>query len=217
MDSYQETAGLRAETLQRNSRSTAAALTVALVLSVIVNVLLTHRVRSLTDALSARIAGVQLKIGTTVPPITARRLDSQQEVIAYQSTNQPTVLYIFTPPCAWCARNMDNFKTLLDKEGGHYRFIALSLSDEGLAQYVAKNKLKTPIYSDLSTEVKKAYKLSGTPQTIVVSPEGRVLQTWMGAYVGDQKSQVEAFFHLSLPGLRTEADKVSRSSAAPAE
>jgi hypothetical protein len=51
-------------------------------------------------------------------------------------------------------------------------------------------------------ETLKAYKLRSTPQTIVVSPEGKVLQNWVGAYVGGQKSQVEAFFHVSLPGLR---------------
>jgi hypothetical protein len=48
----------------------------------------------------------------------------------------------------------------------------------------------------------KNYKLGSTPQTIVISPEAKVLQDWIGAYVGDQKSQVEAFFHVSLPGLR---------------
>jgi hypothetical protein len=71
-----------------------------------------------------------------------------------------------------------------------------------LAEYIAKNDLKLPIYSGLSDEAKHAYKLSGTPQTIAISPEGKVLQNWMGAYAGDQKTQVETFFHVSLPGLR---------------
>lgn len=143
-----------------------------------------------------------LKVGTAVPPIPAKRFSGQAEVISYQGTSLPTVLYIFTPPCSWCARNMDNLKTLLDKESSEYRFIALSLSDEGLAQYVTKNGLNLPVYAGLSTETRKAYKLGGTPQTIVISPEGKVLEDWVGAYVGDQKSQVEAFFHVSLPGLR---------------
>ena len=56
--------------------------------------------------------------------------------------------------------------------------------------------------SGLSPETLKTYKLGSTPQTIVISPEGKVLQDWVGAYVGDQKSQVEAFFQVTLPGLR---------------
>jgi len=97
---------------------------------------------------------------------------------------------------------MDNFKALVDQENSQYRFIAVSLSRHGLAEYVAKNDLNLPVYTDLSAETQKAYKLGGTPQTIVVSPEGRLLQNWGGAYVGDQKAQVEAFFNIKLPGLK---------------
>jgi len=144
-----------------------------------------------------------LPVGSQVEPIKATRLGGHQEVISYQNTSQqPTVLYVFTPPCSWCARNLDNVKALVDKESDQYRFVGLSLSEEGLAQYTAKNDLHFPVYSGLSTEAKQAYKLSGTPQTIVVSPEGIVLKNWMGAYVGDQKSQLEAFFHVTLPGVR---------------
>ena len=173
-----------------------------LVASVALNVILARRVQSFTHSQSVKASEMLLKVGILVPPITAKRLDGQQEVISYQGTNQPTVLYIFTPPCSWCARNVDNLKTLLDKERGQYHFIGLSLSENTLAEYVAKNDLKLPVYSGLSPETLKAYKLGSTPQTIVVSPDGRVLQNWAGAYVGDQKSQIEAFFHVSLPGLR---------------
>jgi peroxiredoxin len=179
-----------------------AALAGLLVVSVSLNVLLSRRIRRFEAIESRKLAGRLLKVGTTVPPIAVKRLDGHQEVISFQGAVQPTVLYIFTPPCVWCARNADNFKTLVDKEGGNYHFIGLSLSEQALAEYVAKNELKLPVYSGLSSETLTTYKLGSTPQTIVVSPEGKVLQDWVGAYVGGQKSQVEAFFHVTLPGLR---------------
>src|SRR5580704_456792 len=117
----------------RAPRREVVVITVALVLSVALNVVLGHKVRSLNHEQSARFADRVLKIGAVVPPIVAKRLDGQQDLISYQGTSELTVLYIFTPPCSWCARNMDNIKTLLDKEGGHYRFIGLSLSEETLA------------------------------------------------------------------------------------
>jgi hypothetical protein len=197
-----EASASQLEIPKRSLRTALAAVAVALAVSVTLNVLLARRVRSLTYARSASMAEYQLQVGSAVPPIAVKRLGGQKEVISYQGVNQTTILYVFTPPCSWCARNMDNFKTLLGKESGEYRFIALSLSDDTLAEYVAKNDLKLPVYSGLSMDTKAAYKLSGTPQTIVISPEGRVLQNWMGAYVGDQKSQVEAFFHVTLPGLK---------------
>jgi len=186
----------------RLSRTAFTGVIVALVVSVTLNVLLAHRLRNFTYPQAARIAKYQLKVGTTVPPISAKRVDGQPGVISYQGLEQSTVLYVFTPPCSWCARNLDNFKRLVDKESDQYRFVGLSLSEEALAEYVTKNELKLPIYSGLSPESTKSYKLGSTPQTIVISPEGKVLQNWVGAYVGDQKSQVEAFFHVSLPGLR---------------
>jgi peroxiredoxin len=203
MNRFEETLASALNAPRRPARGALAAIMVALVVSVALNVLLAHRVRSLTYARSATIAERQLKIGATVPPITAKRLDGRQDLISYAGTTRPTVLYIFTPPCSWCARNMDNLKTLVDRTSGEYRFVGLSRSEEGLAQYVAKNDLKLPVYSGLSKETQEAYKLGGTPQTIVISVEGRVLQNWMGAYVGDEKSQVEAFFHVTLPGIRS--------------
>jgi peroxiredoxin len=181
------------------SRTVVMAVVLALVASVTLNVMLAHRVRSSLDAQSAKFH--PLRIGAAVPSIAAKRLGGKQEVISYQSANQPTVLYIFTPRCSWCARNVDNFKALVNQEGDHFRFIGLSLSDEGLADYVAKNDLKLPIYSGMSAESREAYKFSGTPQTVVISAQGRVLQNWMGAYAADQKSKIEGFFHISLPGI----------------
>jgi peroxiredoxin len=204
MKSDDEPLGTEPAKPERGLRIAITASTVALIVSVVLNVALAHKVRSLIYGQSVRTADYKLQVGTSVPPIAAKRSDGQQELISYQGAIEPTVLYIFTPPCPWCARNMDNLKTLLDKEGGHYRFIGLSLSEEGLAEYVAKNDLNLPNYSGLSPETLKTYKLGRTPQTIVISPEGKVLQNWAGAYVGDQKSQVEAFFHVSLPGIRTD-------------
>jgi peroxiredoxin len=172
-----------------------------LCLSVALNVLLAHKVRDLRDSRRQMVDRL-LKVGTIVPSITAKRVDGQEEVISYEGTNEPTVLYIFTPSCVWCARNIDNFKTLVAREGGLYHFVGLSLSEQALAEYVAQNDLNLSVYSGLSPEALKTYKLGSTPQTIVISPEGKVLQDWAGAYVGDQKSQVEGFFHVSLPGLR---------------
>ncbi len=169
--------------------------------SVLINVGLAHRLRRFNHLVSATSEGL-LPPGTDVPSFRAVDLRGQPRTIVYNNESKPTVLYVLTPACSWCARNMDNFKALVDQENSQYRFIAVSLSRHGLAEYVAKNDLNLPVYTDLSAETQKAYKLGGTPQTIVVSPEGRLLQNWGGAYVGDQKAQVEAFFNIKLPGLK---------------
>jgi peroxiredoxin len=193
----------RTTELKSSRGSIAMAGILLLIVSVTLNVLLAHKIHSVIRFLPKEVSTSSLKVGTSVPPITGTRSDGQSYIIRYSGSDRPTVLYIFTPTCVWCARNMDNFKTMVDKEGSRYRVIGLSLSQEGLAQYLSKNELKLPVYSGLSDETKRIYKLSGTPQTIVISPEGKVLEDWVGAWAGDQKSQVEAFFHVALPGIQS--------------
>src|SRR5258708_1050173 len=77
-----------------------------LLASVTLNVVLARRVWSFNHSQSIKLSERLLKFGTAVPPITAKRLGGQQEVISYRDTNQSTVLYVFTPPCTWCTRNM---------------------------------------------------------------------------------------------------------------
>src|SRR6266852_4861010 len=181
------------------------AVIVALFLSVGLNVLLARKVRSLTYARPAMKADRLLKVGTTVPPIEAKRLDGQQDLIAYQGTNQPTVLYVFTPQCIWCQRNLENLKTLIKEKRGEYRFVGISLTDEGVGKYVTDKGLDIPIYTGLSMEARTTYKMGSTPETIAVSPDGKVVQVWGGAYVGEPRSQVESYFHVTLPGITAES------------
>lgn len=206
MHSLQTTSRVPTETHLGVSSGFVTSLIIALLLSVAFNILLARKVRLMIDAQSARVTEHILAVGSAVPPITSKRLGGHEETISYQGTNQLTVLYIFTPQCIWCARNIDNLKTLANERKGQYRFIGLSLSDENLEKYVQTNQLKFPVYFGLSAELKAAYKLSGTPQTMVVSSDGRVVQNWTGAYVGRQQKQIEAFFHINLPGLRQAAE-----------
>jgi peroxiredoxin len=178
-----------------------ALLTLTLAGSVTLNVALAHKLRRFNHVFSPTSID-SLQTGITVPAFEAIDLEGRTQMITYNRVSKPTVLYVFTPSCSWCARNMDNFKTLIDKESSEYRFIGISLADQGLADYVRKNELNLPIYSGLSAETLKAYRLGSTPQTIVISPEGKVLQDWAGAYVGDQRTQIEAFFRAKLPGIK---------------
>ena len=109
--------------------------------------------------------------------------------------------FISLPHSANGARNLDNLRTLIDQRGKDYRFIGISLSQEGLEEYLSIQTLPFPVYIDIPKESGDAYKMGGTPQTVVVSSQGQVLQSWVGAYVGDQKSQVEAYFKVTLPGV----------------
>jgi AhpC/TSA family len=192
----------------RFARSTYLVLLLLLTASVGLNVLLARRVRQLRTTLDAGPSRpAPLQVGILVPPIVAKGLDGQSQTIAYTGSDRPTVLYVFTPQCVWCARNMDNLKTLFKTRGAAERFIGVSLSPEGLTDYVRAHDLAIPVVTSLSSETVSTYRLGGTPQTLVISPEGRVLQNWAGAWTNKQKTDIEAFFHVNLPGIQLPASE----------
>lgn len=182
-----------------------------LVVSVALNVGLAYKVRGLTSAQEAQIAKMQarqLKVGTAVPPLTVKHLknggDVVRETIGYSETDRPTVFYVLSPTCGWCAINENSIKQLIAGKGSEYRFIAISLIEEGAAEYEATHGLGVPLYTGISEEARNAYKIGGTPQTIVVSPQGIVVSNWNGAYLGKQKEAIEKFFKVDLPDIKLE-------------
>jgi hypothetical protein len=62
------------------------------------------------------------------------------------------------------------------------------------------------IYKSPSDSATTAYKLGGTPETLVVSTDGKIMKRWRGAWTGDSKAEIEGFFHCSLPGLLPEQE-----------
>jgi hypothetical protein len=70
--------------------------------------------------------------------------------------------------------------------------------------YLAEKQIDIPVFINPKDEVRAQYRLGSTLQTIIVSPDGKVLQNWVGAYTGARQAEVEKFFGVSLPGLFSE-------------
>lgn len=172
-----------------------------LLASLSLNVYLGWKVRQAKTTSSIQQNTFKLSPGMKVDPVTAVSLDGKQHTISYAATDKPTVFYVVSPTCVWCERNKANFDKLTDLKGNDFRFIGLSLSELGLKEYVEGNHLNFPIYTGLTSETIQSLGLGSTPQTIVISPEGRVLKNWTGAYGEGVQPEVETYFGIRLPGL----------------
>lgn len=177
------------------------AMTVLLLCSAGVNALLLARVSSLKSRLEWE---TRVAIGAPAPPLEAHTLEGSPTRIEFRGVALPTVLYVLSPQCIWCTRNLDNIKAVEEVSRGKYRFIGLSLSDKLLDSYIARNSLPFPILKNPNERSVSDLRLRGTPITLVISNEGKVLRNWDGAFSGTQKSEVEEFFGIGLPGLKTE-------------
>jgi hypothetical protein len=147
---------------------------------------------------------LKLTANDTVESFLASNLEGKFERIEFTSTGRPTVLYIFTPTCHWCARNKGNISALVQNSGDKFRFLGVSLAQNGLSEYVRKNSVGCPTYTNLTPDTINELGLGNTPQTIVVSSEGRVLKNWSGAYGGKMQREIEEYFQVTLPGLLPE-------------
>jgi peroxiredoxin len=144
-------------------------------------------------------ASTNLPVGTVVEPFSAVSPRGDTVVVDYQS-GVPTVLYYFSPSCGWCERNWANVETLAEQTKSRYRFIAVSSADVS-AEFIRDRHVAFEVVSNVPQDVIARYGFHGTPQTLVISQDRRVLRAWTGAYTSLQATEVEAYFGMRLPGL----------------
>jgi hypothetical protein len=133
-----------------------------LLASVAVNVVQSLRISSLRSRLEGLASEHDLRVGSIgLTP------EGKTQTLRFQEASLPTVLYVFTPQCGWCKKNLPNLHALIDGSRDRYRVVGISLSSQDLNAYLEKEKLRLPVYADIKPEVRSAYQMGGTPETIV--------------------------------------------------
>jgi peroxiredoxin len=182
-----------------------AFVSVLLALSVIVNVALARKLSIQNRLVSSLYSSSRLQTGDAVPDIVGYAVDGHEQTLKYSEVNVPTVLYVFTPQCGWCRKNIENLRALINNSGTRYRVVGISLTSVDLAAYLDHEHLVFPVYTGLTDATKAAYKLGGTPTTIIVSPNSTVLKAWSGVYEEPVRTEIQGFLKVRLPGCCTES------------
>lgn len=137
-------------------------------------------------------------VGSRVAPLRGFDTQGAPMTVRYDSGNRPTILYYFNPECGWCKKNEVSVAALRRQTADRYRFIAVTATAaESVAERDALAEL-SPMWRANADQL-RAYRLSGTPHTLVVSTDGLVLQSWPGAYRGRLHAELERYFHVDLP------------------
>jgi hypothetical protein len=142
--------------------------------------------------------------GTRLPAIDVVSAGAQEMRLEYNAQSLPTILYYFSPSCGWCERNWNSVSALERATRGRYRFVAVTTAGE-TARRDRASRLPVPTYWGLSESQRLAHEFAGTPHTVAVSPDGRVLQSWSGAYVRNVRVDVERYFQVQLPEVKLPA------------
>jgi hypothetical protein len=139
--------------------------------------------------------------GANVPILRGEDLKGAQVEINWGSDARPTIVYIFSPSCVWCTRNIPNIRALDQSQSGAYRLIGISLSRDGLNKYVTDNSLQFPVYTNVRDPNGRPFAAKSTPETITVSPAGKITDVWRGAYDSRLQKRIESKWGVHLPGL----------------
>lgn len=172
---------------------------VLLLTSVLLNVAFAAKIRELRSPKS-----IDPVTGVSLAPFHVTDLEGRPQLLTFSDATKPTVLYVLSPSCHWCARNFNNISALAARRRDSYRFIGIAVNVPDLRVYAQSTGYAFPIYSIPSYDVIKGLAVGGTPHTLVISAQGVVIRNWIGAFTDNQQKDIEAYFVVNLPGLAPE-------------
>lgn len=185
------------------NRKVAILFILLLIVLVACNIALLYSNQSLkTSPLESR-ALKTLKSGDMLPILRGLDISGSEITVEYGNKPVKSVLLFFSPYCGWCKKNLANWKTMVEKmDKNYYRFFAISSTKVGLKEYIANNEFINDIsvIAELEPSSKTAYKLSTTPQTILIGSDGRVEKIWEGALQDQLQADCEKSLGIKLPG-----------------
>ncbi len=137
--------------------------------------------------------------GAILPPISGLTPNGVPLTIR-PLADLPTVFYYFSAACGWCDRNWANVEALVKQTSGRYRVVGVAATEDVPAA-IRDREISLTILTAVGADTLAAYGFRGTPQTVVIGQDGRVLKSWRGAYQGDQAESIADFFGITMPGL----------------
>jgi peroxiredoxin len=120
--------------------------------SVVINIIQGTRLLRLSDADAEQASRGEPHSGMVMPDLEVKDLSGRKVVLDYRATTKSTVLYVFTPSCSWCALNSENLSSLAKQIPVDYRLIGVSLSGDGLENYMKAHSISFPVYRDPSPD-----------------------------------------------------------------
>jgi hypothetical protein len=168
---------------------------IVLAYSLGMNVYWTRHLQSETAA-----AAPVWEVGIQAPSLEAQDLGGARTTIHWAVDGRSSFVYVFSPSCVWCARNLQNMKAIVTNDvlKARYRFIGISLSSDGLEDYVKDKNLPFAVYTIAPGE---KFSADGTPETLIISPDSKVTEVWRGAYTPKVQKDIEMKLGVQLPGL----------------
>ena len=174
----------------RGKKLPAVALLGMLLFLIISNVLLLRQ----NLQLRAQITGTQpvvLQPGDKVPEFAAVNLNGENVDVKYKGEGPKRILLYFTPTCPYCREQFAYWREIIGRaDSSRFEVLGLARTAEDksrLEDYLrlvnCASDSQTPLRIALIPEaVRRDYKFSATPITVIVANDGTVEKQWVGRW-----------------------------------
>lgn len=144
---------------------------------------------------------LEVKPGTALPPLEGFDSDGVRHSIDYGQDSRKTVLLVLSPRCHACEENMPNWEAIINGlDRRSFRLAAVSLQSEGFKEYAIRHGInQVPVLTKIDPKYRVTYNLALTPQTILITADGKVEKVWTGVLREEDKQDVELALNVRLP------------------
>lgn len=136
-----------------------------------------------------------------VPSFTAQDINGDDISVRYSSDAPYTLLFWFSVGCSVCEENFEFWNRLYGEFNGEkVRFLGMcpARPDE-IREFVAEHSLEFPVMCAGDPFIMERYKGNVLPQTVVITPEGKILDAWPGIVGEEQEGKVLALLQQLQP------------------
>jgi peroxiredoxin len=148
-----------------------------------------------------------LQPGDKLPSFSAKGLRDEPLQVNYNGRGPKRVLLYFTPPCPYCRQQFAYWREILDRtDRNRFEVIGLvadsedkSKIEEYLRSVGCANDSSTALPVALIPEdVRRRYKLTATPITLVITNDGTVEEAWSGRWNAPALARANSIFGLDF-------------------
>lgn len=147
----------------------------------------------------------ELHAGDKLPPFSATGLGGEPLSVSYDEHGPKRVLLFFTPTCRYCRGQFAYWREMLERaDRERFEIIGVVAETEDPAkieEYLREigGGLPVPLrVAMISADVRRSYKLTATPITLVVASDGTVEQSWQGLWGGPEITKAGSVFGFSF-------------------
>lgn len=125
----------------------------------------------------------EIKAGVTIPEIKVHEMKGSELTLASRTDPQGSLIIIYSPACHVCHDTMPKWIELYNQffKPRNIPVVAVSILNEALTTE-SINELKIPfnVASVPTIDKQIGYKISRVPVTMIVAPDGKVKEVWVG-------------------------------------